>query len=293
MRWSERQNGENDIKVRKRIFGAVVLMTMAGTLAQCALIPGSTFDLSPEQYAAAETAFSALISGRSDKPPHGFGVRQIDRPFIGAAIAEFEGPCRGGGEYLLRRPAPEVRALLVSAPHRGADRFTGPLAYSTFVEGHAAAAAWNTVPRNAGGCGAANSDLARLERHPFTAFAIAFATTYPLGRVVQLHGFHPARRVTAAGRAATVILSNGSDDVTPAVRAVAQCLRRAFPDERIAIFPTDVSELGARSNVQGQRLRASGFAGFVHVELSLRFRKQLTASDAMRRAFGSCLAVKL
>ncbi len=278
---------------RKRIFGAVVLVMMAGTLVQCALKPGSALELTPGQYGATETAFGALISGRGGTPPQGFDLRPINHPFIGAAMAEFEGPCRGGGEYLLRSPAPDVRSLLVSAPHRGADRFTGPLAYSTFVEGHAAAAAWNTVPRNAGGCGAANSDLAHLERHPFTAFAIAFATTYPLGRVVQLHGFHPARRVTAAGRAATVILSNGSDEVTPAVRAVAQCLRRAFPGERIAIFPTDVSELGARSNVQGQRLRAGGFAGFVHVELSLRFRKQLTASDAMRRAFGSCLAVKL
>ena len=279
---------------RKRIiFGAVALLIMGGTLVQCALMPGPTMELNPERFAAVRMAFSGLISGQDDVPPDGFALRPIDYPFNGVSVAEYDGPCRGGGEYLLRGVGPGTRPLLISAPHRGADRFTGPLALQTFVEAEAAAAAWNTVPRTGSDCDAPNSDLARLARHPFTAFAVAFATTYPLGRVVQLHGFHPARRVTAAGRAATVILSNGSDEVTPAVRALGRCLTRAFPDDQIAIYPTDVSELGARSNVQGQQLRATGFAGFVHVELSLEFRKRLNASDAMRRAFARCMAVGL
>jgi hypothetical protein len=278
---------------RRLILASVASLIMSGTLVQCALMPGSTMELSPAQFAAVRSAFGALISGEGAGPPDGFALRPLDTPFAGMSLAEYEGLCRGGGEYILRDTGPDTVPLLIAAPHRGSDRFTGPLAMRTFVEVGAVAAAWNTVPRNGGPCGAPNSDLARLARHPFTAFTLAFASTYPQGRVVQLHGFHPARRTTAAGRAATMILSNGSDQVTPAVDAIGRCLTRAFPNDSIAIYPTDVSELGARSNVQGQQLRATGFAGFVHVELSLEIRQQLTTSNAMRRAFARCLAVGL
>ncbi|WP_324261624.1 hypothetical protein U4960_00110 [Altererythrobacter sp. H2] len=184
--------------------------------------------------------------------------------------------------------------LLISAPHRRADRLTGALTLRLFNELGAAAAAWNSVHRRAGESNCeGTTDLARLRRNPFTAFSLAFAAAYPKGRVVQIHGFDPDRRVSTAGRNADLILSSGSETATPAVRAIARCVRDDLPDWQVAVFPNDVRELGARKNAQGRQLRATGFHGFVHVELAYHFRVQLMENEELRGRFGNCLEAGL
>ncbi|MEO7654958.1 MAG: hypothetical protein ABIS23_04650 [Sphingomicrobium sp.] len=270
---------------------AALGLIVAAIYAQRALRPGPVRELDEANFAQAQVDFAALAGGQSSAPPADFAVQIVDQPFHGLVIEEPEGSCRGGGTYLLRTGLVNV-PLLISAPHRGADRLTGPLALKLMVEQRFAAAAWNSVPRRSR-CGGGGSDLARLARHPFTAFSAGFAQAFPAGRIVQIHGFDTGRRTTAEGRAASIILSSGSKQVSPAVLAVAECLRRRLPGERIGIFPADVSELGARLNAQGRRLRAMGFNGFVHAELSVDVRAMLMRDPDARRDFGACLKAGL
>lgn len=275
------------------IFIAIGLVAMTGLLLLRALSPGSALEISPAAYASAEARFAGMIGGQSDQPPGGFESHRVDNPFPGIRVLEPDQLCRGGGAYLLRTTiAP--RPLLISAPHRGSDRLTGPLALRLFLEGDAAAAAWNTVPRRATGeCRPGRSDLARLKSHPFTAFSAAFAKAHPNGRVIQLHGFDPERRSSLEGRAAAIILSSGASAPTVSVRDLAACLRQLMPEEQVAVYPTDVRELGALRNAQGDRLRAIGFSGFIHIELSLAMRERLLDDAALFTGFRICLEAGL
>jgi hypothetical protein len=273
------------------IAAAAVVLLVSAVVLQRTLRRGSAFELDEEAYAAAEAQFAELLAGRSRAAPAGFAVRQFEEPFAGLSVEEPEGTCRGGGTYLLRS-GPANLPLLITAPHRGRDRLTGPLALSLLTGGRAGAAAWNNVPRGSD-CGTRTSDLARLERHPFTAFAAGFARAFPTGRVVQVHGFDADLRSTAEGRAASIILSSGSPVVSSAVATVAECLRDKLPGENVAVFPTDVSELGARRNAQGRRLREIGFEGFAHVEISLDLRQRLMRKRTLRSHFRACLEAGL
>lgn len=279
---------------RKRIvllsFAGLVLI-VAAVFVLRALRPAFVHQLAEADYLKAEAQFAEMAADKSMLVPAGFAVQAVGEPFAGLSLEEPEGSCRGGGTYLLRAGSANL-PLLISAPHRGADRYTGPLAFKLLLEGRAAAAAWNSAPRR-GACGGGQSDLARLDRHPFTAFAAGFARAFPQGRVVQIHGFDPDRRETPEGSAAAVILSSGSRSVSAAVRTVAECIRSDLPGDRVAVFPSDVGELGALRNAQGRRLRAIGFEGFVHAELSLNLRQRLMQDPALRRRFAACLEAGL
>lgn len=270
---------------------AALTLMVVSVFIQRALAPGPVTDMDEAGYLQAELAFSHLAAGRSQTPPTGFTSYLVDTPFRGMTVDEPEGRCRGGGTYLLRSES-GLLPLLITAPHRGADRHTGPLAMALMVEGRARAAGWNSVPRRSS-CKSGTSDLARIARHPFTALSAGFARAYPNGRVVQVHGFDRNRRTTPEGKAASIILSNGSTFVSPTLRALVACLRHSLPSENVAVFPTDVSELGALRNAQGRRLRAIGFEGFVHAELSLDLRERLMSDYSLRRRFGSCLEAGL
>ena len=274
---------------------AIVLLALLGLallviVLQRPVRPGPALVLEEAAYARAEVLFQDLVADPSSDAPAGFSIARLDQPFAGVLVQEPSGRCKGGGGYLLRSAGPNV-PLLISAPHRGTDKLTGTIALRLFLEGRAQAAAWNTVPRR--DCGSDTGDLARLTRHPFTAFSVAFARTHKQGRVVQIHGFDQARRATVEARAATVILSAGAEQVTPAVLAVAECLRARIAGERVAVYPHDVRELGARRNVQGRELRRIGFTGFIHAELSLDFRQRLADDKDLRSRFRACLETGL
>lgn len=267
---------------------------MSGLILPRLLDPPGSIELDPAAYDRTHAQFARLISGASREIPDGFEAQPALGSAASALLREPDGACRGGGLYMIRSEATAGPPLLISAPHRHADRLTGALTLRLFNELGAAAAAWNSVHRRASKSDCeGTTDLARLQRHPFTAFSMAFAAAYPDGRVVQIHGFDPRRRVSAAGRNADLILSSGSETVGRAVRAIAHCLRGDLPGWQVAVFPTDVRELGARKNAQGRQLRAAGFRGFVHVELAYRFRRKLMEDEELRRRFGNCLEAGL
>ncbi len=251
-------------------------------------------EISSQAYSHAQSRFTRVLAGRSDLPPQGFKTTQASDPFDGLVMQEIDSYCRGGGVYLVRAQEVPGPPILISAPHRRADLLTGSLVLKLFHERGAAAAAWNSVPRRIKGtCDNRTNDLARITRHPFTAFSVAFASVFPHGRIFQIHGFDNRKRISKIARKSAIILSSGSDRVTPAVQAIAACARNQLPEHRVSIFPKDVLELGAKRNAQGRELRSMGFRGFVHVELALSFRKELMDNADLRLKFGNCLEAEI
>lgn len=205
-------------------------------------------------------------------------------------LAEPEGQCLGQGAYLLRdgRDA-GVAPLAITAPHRQADRHTGDLAALLFEDTKARAAAWNSAPRVADGACPRGVDVAHAPHHLFSAFHAAFAAVHPQGRIVQLHGFDPARRRELEASEAGAILSDGSRAPSPALLDLADCLSTVFAPARVLVFPFETGELGALGNAQAALLRSQGFAGFAHLELAPGLRARLLAEPALREALGRCL----
>lgn len=238
--------------------------------------------------ATSEKLFAALLAGAdADASQAGFVVRRAPPEWNGTIVAEPPGECEGRGIYLLRsRPA---HPLAITAPHRGFDRHTGTLAARLFLESGAAAAAWNSAPRNPTAACPHALDLAKAADHPFTSFTLSFARRYPGGRIVQLHGFDRDRRRSAAAGEAGVIISNGTMTPDPALFDLADCLSIALDPARVLVFPNEAQELGALTNAQGEALRGAGFGGFVHLEMSAELRRRLLEDAGLRQVFAGCL----
>lgn len=239
-------------------------------------------------YLASQRFFSEVLAGRSGSSGSaGLVVRPSPSAWTGKLVSEPAGQCRGRGVYLLRSDAD--RPLAITAPHRGSDRHTGTLAAQIFLESGAAAAAWNSAPRTPSAACPHALDLAKASKHPFTAFALAFARRHKDGLVVQLHGFDRRKRAEAAAADAAVIVSNGTMTPDPGLLALADCLSVALAPAPVLVFPYEASELGALTNAQGAALRQAGLGGFAHLELSLDLRQRLVGDEDLRTRFTGCL----
>jgi hypothetical protein len=209
----------------------------------------------------------------------------------GAILALWEEESRrhGRGFYAFRRGA---SPLALQAPHSFTDLYTGEIVERLFLEGRAAAAAWNTVPRRASADGdddaAAACDLAHVRESCFQAFTRAFARVHPKGRVVQVHGFAKDLRKSDAGRLANVVLSSGTRSPPQALRDLADRLSARLGGT-VHVFPADVQELGATTNAQNELLRSLEHQGFVHVELCPAMRFRLKTSRDVRRRLLACI----
>lgn len=248
-----------------------------------------------QQLQQAETAFVNLLENPAPRVSKvapawqqlGFGITQLaagDTSWL--VLRESPGHCRGQGLYLLRQGV--AAGLLLQVPHGYFDRHTDDIA-AGLLQAPVRAIALNTVPRRYTQQGMkVDADLAHRTDSLFTALTRAFAQVYPAGRLLQLHGFSPAKRKTAAGHSAAVIVSAGTAWPTPASTAVAACLQSLL-DNPVRLYPRDVRELGATTNVQGQLLRGLAHNGFVHVEMSSRLRQRLRSDGQLRDGFASCL----
>ncbi len=242
---------------------------------------------------AAEAMFARALASGDLRGSTDFELEagQLELP-AGLSLAEPNGTCTGRGAYLFRTDPASIPVAL-TAPHRGADRLTGELAGALFEEHPFAAAAWNSAPRRGGEDCPHSGDIARLPTHYLTAFSLAFAQRHPLGRVIQLHGFDHARRNSLAAAEAGMILSDGSRDPSERLLDLADCLTGAFPDTKVAVFPIASDELGATTNAQGRALRAAGFTGFSHLELSESMRRRLMRNAEDRARLAACFGARL
>ncbi len=246
---------------------------------------------SRETFTAARAMFRRALADApdvDDAAKLGLNIRPSDGDWNGILLSEEEGDCAGRGAYLLREGTPFP--LAITAPHRGSDHHTGTIAAELFAETSAAAAAWNSAPRRAGEACDAAIDLARQSQHIFTAFSLAFAETFPAGRVVQIHGFDGDKRNSEAARNADIIISDGTEEPSSKLLDLADCLSRRLAPRPVIVYPIETGELGALNNAQARVLREeAGFDGFVHLELSAQLRAELVQDDNLRARIGRCL----
>ena len=232
------------------------------------------------------TPFANVIAGRTDDVAElGLQARNAQR-WNGTELVEAAGACNGHGRYWLRDGA-QAAPLVLTAPHGGSDLETDQIVEKLFVEGDAAAAAFNSAPRTpTAECNGFALDLARQADHPFTDFARAFASEHPGGVVVQLHGFDAEVR----GTDTSMIVSNGTRQPDAALMDLADCLSIAIAPDHAMIYPVESDRLGGAENAQGAALRALGKARFVHLETSADLRQRLVEEAALRTQFGACLS---
>lgn len=281
---------------RHRLTWIVIAMVLAATTLALLLRPprkeGGFYVPDADEARAAEAMFARALASGDLRGSADFGLEagQLELP-VGLSLAEPEGACTGRGVYLFRLE-PASGPVALTAPHRGADRLTGELAGALFEEHPFVAAAWNSAPRRGEADCPHSRDIARLPTHYLTAFSLAFALRYPIGRVIQLHGFDHAKRSSIAAAEAGMILSDGSRNPSDRLLSLAGCLTRAFPDTKVAVFPIDSDELGATTNAQGRALRLAGFTGFSHIELSESMRRRLIENFADRAKLAVCFGAR-
>lgn len=213
--------------------------------------------------------------------PFGLGVGRIDleHDHYWWLHESLDDP-NGRGTFLLRRPPGPLQTpvLMLHAPHQFSDRRTGRVAARLAWRMRPRVVAVNSVPRAWQGStvGAQNHDVYAA------ALARALVRVEPTSWVVQVHGFSGAKRITADGAAASVIVSNGTHHPDPSVRRLASDLGASFLGVRL--FPDDVSELGGTRSAVGRALRAAGSNRFIHIEMSAPARRTL-AEDGIPEAF--------
>lgn len=275
------------------VMGGIAALLGAGTLA--ALFPPlrDAGPIAREDAAGFDQAralfASYLATGEAEAHllrSAGFEADNVPEAPGATLLVEPEGDCAGRGTYWLREAGAPIA---LTAPHRGSDRHTGALAAALFMETGARGAGWNSAPRRASETCANALDLAREEKHPFTAFASALAAEHPHGLVVQLHGFDGDRRESLPASEAAMILSDGTNAPSDRLLDLADCLSLAFAPREVLVYPHQTGELGALTNAQGRLLRAEGFGGFVHLEISADMRDALVADEALRDKLGECL----
>ncbi|HVR74433.1 MAG TPA: hypothetical protein VMT52_08885 [Planctomycetota bacterium] len=211
-------------------------------------------------------------------------VREDDEIIV---LREAPHALRGRGFFAFRRK--DARPLALQAPHSWEDLHTGLIAEMLFLESHAAASAWNTAPRSTAVKGENRlADLAHLPDSLLHAFTRAFASAYPRGTLLQIHGFDAGKRATREGSGSAVILSDGTKSPPIWVLDAAECLEVAL-SERVSVYPRHVKELGATTNTQGKVFQEIGHAGFLHVEMDLELRRRLKETEKLRNAFLQCM----
>lgn len=285
---------------RRRLLLAIIAMALVVTTLAALLRPlreARGFHVPDAAEArAAQAMFGAALAGvqppgKLDAARFGLVAAQVETP-DGLALVEPNDGCAGRGSYLLRRGT-DISPVALVAPHRGADRHTGTIVQLLMAEHRFGAAAWNSAARRASAACAHAGDATREATHYITAFSLAFAGQYPRGRIVQIHGFDGKNRQSADLGQADFILGDGTANPPPILRDLAACLIREFPGRQVRVFGIDSDELGATTNRQGRALRAAGYTGFTHIEMSPDLRAQLAADRAARARFAACLEAGL
>jgi hypothetical protein len=251
-----------------------------------------------DELAAAERLFELLLCNGSSSEEIASACKVLSFETITTKVGDQEitiareqpGARRGWGIYAFRRS--EVSSVALQAPHSESDKTTGDLVETMFIEGRCRAVAWNTVHRDtATGEPGQVADLCRLERSVMEAFSRAFATAHRDGILIQVHGFHSGSRTQADQGAPDVILSNSTRKASDVVVVAARSIEPLFEGPTL-VFPRDTDDLGGTRNIHGKLFRRSGHKGFVHVELSMRARRALGESAALRRKFLDSFVVK-
>lgn len=233
----------------------------------------------------AETLFRGELGGQGGDW-ESLGLRRL--PLAGTTLlVESPEQRQGRGIFAWRAPGAALPWLL-QAPHQRDDAHTGTLVRLLFQEQPVQAAMWNSLGRRAPASGG-SADQAHQEDTYWQAMTRAFANRYPKGRVIQLHGFDTDKRKSDAAAQLDLILSAGHRAPPAWVRSLGTCLNTRLAPLRLGLYPDQVRELGATTNVQGRLLRDLGHSAFAHLEMSLPVRERLVADPDLRGRLLECL----
>ncbi len=170
--------------------------------------------------------------------------------------------------------------LIIQAPHRYHDYYTGLIAVRLFLESQARVGAWNTVHRN-------KVDFGKEKTSFFHALTLAAVDAKPALSVLQLHGFGPVIKRNGETLVEDIILSNGGLQPSAKLYEISKCLPK-FQAIRVAVFPIHVFQLGGTQNIAAKAYQQHDSDQFFHVEMSRTFRKRLRDQKDLRADFLSC-----
>lgn len=204
------------------------------------------------------------------------------RPYL----ALLEAPAvRGSTGAFVLRVGPRTRSgpeRLLQAPHAFYDVGTGELALALLLAapGGFRGLFTNTLHRYVQADGRKEkrdenpADVCHNDAHAFVAATVGAVRALGEVEVVQLHGFGEDHVLHDRPDAWAVVSAGDPDGGSARVAAVVDALHQAF-GASFARYPEDVDDLGGTTNVIGRRVREEPSAGFLHLELSSAFRKQL------------------
>lgn len=204
-------------------------------------------------------------------------------------IKEADNSQTGRGLFALNKST-KVKPWLLQAPHAKSDLYTGKIVAKLFDEGGIKAAMWNTVPRKThieNTVGRRTADMAHLSGTYWQTVTEGFARHYADSKVIQFHGYAQSKRKSVAAKNSDMIISAGHRNPPLWVQQLALCIQKSLPG-KISLYPYDVKELGATTNVQGHLLRRLGFDGFVHIEMGKSMRQRLLESQKLRSLLLAC-----
>lgn len=192
---------------------------------------------------------------------------------------------KGIGEYFFhKQPKNEI---ILQAPHRYHDKYTGTIIKKLFKESGIHSLALNTLPRYSKTKDNIDLDFSRLKNSMHSVYTLAYISQQPRGKVIQIHGFDHKKRRSASARASQIILSNGNTKHTAYLLNLQMCF-----DQKNWIsvrYPDQVNELGATKNPIGILLRSLNTEAFHHIELNLETRQTLAHQSSKRLDFMECL----
>lgn len=243
---------------------------------------------SPAELDRAEQMFTLLFSmqsldiARQSAASLGFSWEEDS-----TGIALLDEHKSGWGEYHFSKD--QRNGLSIQAPHRYYDKHTGSLALQLYRAGKVDSVALNTLSRgtSVNHVVGLKADFARLPDSFHIVYARSFASLYPQGKLIQLHGFSAGKRVSEAGKSADYILSTGSVSASAWLLDTQDCLSAA--GWKALRYPQEVRELGATTNSIGILMRSLGHNGFHHIEMNAQVRSELAGNPDSLHTFGNCL----
>jgi len=231
----------------------------------------------------------AIKSMKDDWHSLGMNITQIKRgtkTFI--VIHEEPNKLVGHGFYVFCKGS-ETRNIVLEMPHRYFDTKTGIIGYKLMLSGYFAAASWNTVHRyQTPNDTPTSSDMAHVTNSYFNAFTKAFASSMVKKSIlIQLHGFSNKKQPSKLGKAAAVVLSEGTNTPSWRFLSLAGKLKKAMPSP-VYIYPEDkIRSLAALNNVSAEDILISAKKDqvFMHFEMNVKTRSQMVKNKSLRKKF--------
>jgi len=253
---------------------------------------GASLFTSPShtQLTQAEQLFTWLFSQNYTKKTQDLAATLGFSWHESARTVQLKDPLKNGiGEYFFNKKSKAT--LVLQAPHRYHDKYTGAIAKKLYKQGTISSIALNTLPRYTPSDQHDYGDFSRLKASMHTAYSLGFMAVNPNGKIIQLHGFDANKRRSATAQSADIILSNGTQYNTEYLLALQGCFENK--GWHTARYPSQVKELGATKNAIGMLLRVKGYDAFHHIELNFETRKTLNSESNRRLEFLACLLEEL